>query len=302
MDSMLKIDTIHQLHELAGYSPPEHPLISLIEIDKIKAPQTYEQVKLRLGFFCISMKGEIEDNITYGRQSYDFQEGSMVYMAPNQVLTLDLVSSYADSEGWILSIHPDLLRGTALADKMEKCNFFSYNTNESLHISDTEKQQMNTIIEAVRSEFSQNQDQFSRTLMLSNIDLLLNYSERFYKRQFHTRESFSTDVIRDFESLMKNRFALDTLELQGIPAVGDLSKEMGYSTYYLSDLLKKETGKSTQDYIHEYLLERAKDLLLSTDEPASKIGYRLGFEYPTHFSKFFKSKVGLTPGNYRKVK
>ncbi len=299
MDRILTIDTITQMHELSGYAKPTHPLVTLLDVKKIKPLEEMKDVKVRLGFYCISMKSGVEEGMVYGRQYYDFQEGSLVFMEPNQVATFDIAAPGDQAEGWMLCFHPEFIRGSHLADKMGKYHFFSYQANEALHVSDKEKQTLNNIVASIQEEISQNIDGYTRTLIHNNLELILNYSDRFYGRQFLTRASENNDVITKFESLLKERFDLTRLEEEGIPSVKDLATSLGYSPYYLSDLLKKETGKSTQEYIQEQVLQRAKDLLLSTNEAVGQIGYQLGFEYPAHFSKFFKKKTGMTPSQFR---
>ncbi|PAB59295.1 helix-turn-helix domain-containing protein [Anaeromicrobium sediminis] len=299
MDNIIKIDSITDLHEYSGYDKPTHPLVTIIDVKKIKPLQEIKNAKVRLGFYCISMKSDVEEGMKYGRQFYDFKEGSLIFIEPNQVATFDIAAPNKDATGWILCIHPELIRGSDLAMKMDKYHFFSYTANEALHLSDQEKITLNNIVETIQNEISQNIDAYTRKLILNSIELLLNFSERFYNRQFLTRTASNNDTITEFESVIKERFNADRLETEGIPSVKELATTLGYSPYYLSDLLKKETGKSTQDYIHEYLLQRAKDLLISTNDPVSQIGYQLGFEYPAHFSKFFKNKTGMTPSKYR---
>ncbi|MCH4887665.1 helix-turn-helix domain-containing protein [Acidaminobacter sp. JC074] len=299
MDDIIKIDSITDLHEYSGYDKPTHPLVTIIDVTKIKPLQEIKDARVRLGFYCISMKSDVEEGMKYGRQFYDFKEGSLIFIEPNQVATFDIAPPNEDATGWMLCIHPEFIRGSELAKKIDKYHFFSYTANEALHLSDQEKMTLNNIIETIQNEVSQNIDVYTRKLILNSIELLLNFSERFYNRQFLTRTTTNNDTISEFEAVIKDRFNTDRLENEGIPTVKELATTLGYSPYYLSDLLKKETGKSTQDYIHEYLLQRAKDLLISTNDPVSQIGYQLGFEYPAHFSKFFKKKTGVTPSNYR---
>lgn len=299
MDKIISIDTITELHEYSGYDKPTHPLVTIIDVTKIKPAQEIKNAKVRLGFYCISMKSDVEEGMKYGRQFYDFKEGSLIFIEPNQVATFDIAAPNKDATGWMLCIHPEFIRGSELAKKIDKYHFFSYMANEALHLSDQEKLTLNNIVETIQTEVNQNIDSYTRKLILNSIELLLNFSERFYNRQFLTRTATNSDTISEFESIIKDRFTSEHLEQDGIPTVKELATSLGYSPYYLSDLLKKETGKSTLDYIHEYLLQRAKDLLISSNDPVSQIGYQLGFEYPAHFSKFFKKKTGITPSNYR---
>ena len=300
MNAIVPVESITALHELIGYSKPRHPLISLIDVRNIQPPQVFNDLRIRLGFYCISLKSGMVGGMAYGRQYYDFQEGSLIFMAPNQVMTVDIAEAEQDVSGWMLCIHPEFIRGDNLAKDIDNYTFFSYASNEALHLSDYEKNIINQIADAIRNEYNNNLDLYSRTLMLSNLKLMLHYANRYYNRQFLTRDSVHSDIIKNFEQKLSDRFHLDQMEEKGSPTVKEMARSMGYSTYYLSDLLRKETGKSTLDYIQEQMLNLAKDLLIGTSEPISQIGYKLGFEYPSHFSKFFKSKMGITPSEYRK--
>jgi AraC-like DNA-binding protein len=301
METIFSIDSITMLHEISGYEKPTHPLVTVMDVSKIKPLHEAKEAKVRLGFYCISMKSNVEEGMKYGRQYYDFQEGSLIFIEPNQVATFDIAAPGKNAEGWMLCIHPEFIRGSGLAKIIDQYSFFSYAANEALHLSDKEKLTLTNIVETINDEIAQNIDTFTRKLLLNNIELILNYCDRYYGRQFLTRTNSNKDIITRFNQLLKKRFQSDLLEEQGIPSVKELATTLGYSSYYLSDLLKKETGKGTQDYIQEQLLQQAKDMLISTNIPVNQIGYQLGFEYPAHFSKFFKNKVGMTPTKYRKV-
>jgi AraC-like DNA-binding protein len=299
MNQILSIDNITILHEFSGYEKPTHPLVTVIDVTNIKPLKEIKDAKVRLGFYCISMKSNVEEGMKYGRQFYDFQEGSLIFIEPNQVATFDIAAPNEDATGWMLCFHPELIRGSELAMKIDKYSFFSYTANEALHLSDNEKSILTNIVQTITDEITQNIDSYTRKLILNSIELLLNYSDRYYGRQFLTRTAENKDIITEFKALLKDKFKPEKLKTDGIPTVKELATALGYSPYYLSDLLKKETGRSTQDYIQEHILEKAKDLLISTNEPVNQIGYQLGFEYPAHFSKFFKNKTGTTPSKYR---
>ncbi|WP_105615490.1 helix-turn-helix domain-containing protein [Vallitalea okinawensis] len=299
MDTIFSIDNITTLHEISGYEKPTHPLVTVMDVSKIKPQREVKDARVRLGFYSISMKSNVESGMKYGRQYYDFQEGSLIFMEPNQVATFDIAAPGEDAEGWILCFHPEFIRGSGLAKKIDNFSFFSYSANEALHLSDKEKNTLTNIVESIQEEITQNIDPYTKKLILNSLELILNYSDRYYGRQFLTRTSKNKDIITEFESLLKERVNSEHLADKGIPSVKELAISLGYSPYYLSDLLKKETGKGTQEYIQEYLLSKAKDLLISTNKPVNQIGYQLGFEYPAHFSKFFKNKTGMTPSKYR---
>ncbi|MCQ4085688.1 AraC family transcriptional regulator [Saccharibacillus sp. JS10] len=300
MNEIIRIDSISMLHELLGYEKPKHPLITCIELNKFKPDQTYNNIQFVNAFYTISLKKGTNFNMQYGRRSYDFNEGSMIFMAPEQRLVVDFDPHYEATEGWMLCFHPDLIRKSSLGSKMDEYSFFSYSLHEALHLSEKEKAVVTQIVQILTEEFNQNIDIYSLDLIISNLELLLNYAQRFYGRQFITRKTANHDVVDRFEKLVKDSFTVQRLQETGIPSVKELAKEMGYSTNYLSDLLKKETGKNTQEHIHYQITDLAKNLLSGTSEPISTIAYHLGFEYPANFSKFFKSRTGMSPNQFRK--
>lgn len=248
MNEIIRIDSISALHEFLGYSKPVHPLITCIELDRFEPGTVYRNKQFINGFYTISLKNGADFGIKYGRRDYDFGEGSMVFVAPEQLLTVDYESGGEGSEGWMLCFHPDLIRKSALASKMEGYTFFSYAANEALHVSEKEKATVTKIVQILIEEFNQNIDMYSTELILSNLEVLLNYAKRFYGRQFLTRKTVHHDAVERFEQVLKESFALPRLSESGIPSVKELAQEMGYSTNYLSDLLKKETGKNTQEH------------------------------------------------------
>lgn len=304
MDNIFRVDSISLLHELLGYDKPKHPLITLINLNNIRPVKEYQDTQLVTGLYSISLKNDINCNIKYGRQHYDFNEGSLIFMAPEQITMIDYGYNFsldkAEKENWMMCFHPDLIRKSKLGTEIEKFTFFSYNVNEALHLSEKEKDIITNIARAIENEYSQNIDEYNQDIIISNIELLLNYSKRFYGRQFITRDFANKDVVSRFDTLLRNHFNSNLLEKNGIPSVKVVAREMGYSANYLSDLLKKETGKNTQEHIQLHLVEKAKTLLLGTSEPIYSIAYMLGFEYPAHFSKFFKSKTGISPVDFRK--
>jgi AraC family transcriptional regulator, transcriptional activator of pobA len=281
---------------------PEHPLISFIESTQGKALEPslpLMDYKIVSNLYTISLKSGHECQIVYGRQSYDFQEGSLIFLAPGQTIIPARPGDGGGAHGWVLCFHPDLIRGSSLASKMQEYSFFSYDSHEALHLSEAERETVTNIGRALRDEYSKNLDVYSRDLIVSNLELLLNHSKRFYGRQFLTRTSVSKDVVTRFEAYLNAYFSSGDLESRGLPSVKDCARAMGYSTNYLSDLLRKETGKNALEHLHFHLIEKAKDLLLGTDEPVSRIAYALGFEYPQHFSKLFKNKTGISPAKFR---
>ena len=282
-------------------SSTRHPLVSIVDFSK--ADEYIEEgTRISADFYSIMFKNCCTNQLKYGRQSLDFQDGNLICIAPRQILTMDTeIEMKEDRTGWGLFFHPDLLRGTSLANKMSEYSFFSYDVTEALHLSDKEKSILLDCINKIEYELDQNIDNHSQKLIVSNIELLLNYCSRFYSRQFITRKNSNSNIIAQVESVLKEYFNSTRVREQSLPTVKYLSERVNLSAGYLSDLLKKETGMTAQDHIHYYLIEEAKNILLNSDQSVSEIAYSLGFEYPQYFSKLFKQKTGKTPGEYRAV-
>lgn len=282
-------------------SSTRHPLVSIVDFSK--ADEYIEEgTRISADFYSIIFKNYCTNQLKYGRQSLDFQDGNLICIAPRQILTMDTeIEMKEDRTGWGLFFHPDLLRGTSLANKMSEYSFFSYDVTEALHLSDKEKSILLDCINKIEYELDQNIDNHSQKLIVSNIELLLNYCSRFYGRQFITRKNSNSNIIAQVEIVLKEYFNSTRVREQSLPTVKYLSERVNLSAGYLSDLLKKETGMTAQDHIHYYLIEEAKNILLNSDQSVSEIAYSLGFEYPQYFSKLFKQKTGKTPGEYRAV-
>lgn len=295
-DKYLDLQSISDLHKLVEYTPPKHPLISVIDHTCFYKKRPKENVFYRFGFYTISCK-KFEGLLKYGKGYYDFSEGSLLFTAPGQVLAPG--PDVTVEEGWALFIHPDLIYGTDLGKKMHQYTFFNYEANEALHISEEEKLIIKDCVAKIEREYSQNIDKHSQGLIVSNIELLLNYCNRFYDRQFYTRAKVNSDVVQQFEKLLKDYFSQSTLIETGLPNVKYFASRLNLSPNYLSDLLNKFTGKTTQEHIHLELIDKAKSLLWGTDNSISEIAYGLGFEHPSHFTKLFKSKTGKSPSEYR---
>lgn len=299
-NKFVDISSISELHAFYGYGKPKHPLITIIDllaVDRNNIPTA--GAFYRLGFYSIFCK-QFKGVLKYGRSHYDFNEGSLMFTAPYQV-----TSSSKDleiEEGWGLFFHPDLINNTALGKKIETYSFFHYDVNEALHISEEEKRTIGDCVENIRKEYSQNIDKHTQGLIQSNLELLLNYCDRFYDRQFFTRSKVGNDTIQRFEQLLKAYFSQDTLIEAGLPDVKYFAAQLHLSPGYLSDLLNKYTGKTTQEHIHLQLVDSAKTLLWSSDKPISEIAYDLGFEHPSHFTKIFKNKTGVSPRAFRENK
>jgi AraC-like DNA-binding protein len=292
-----KVETISELHEIAGFDKPKHPLVTVIDYSKINVNNTPESGSFVCSFYSVNFKKHCE--FIYGRQVFDHKEGTLLCTAPGQIITFNRKKEATSSEGWGLYFHPELIRNTAFGKKISEYSFFSYAENEALHLSEQEKQTLLSILKQMENEYNTNIDHYSRDLIISNIELLLNYCRRFYGRQFITRTNQNKDVIVRFEEFITDYFNSDELKDKGIPTVKFCAETMNLSPNYFSDLLKSETGKNTQEHIHYHLLEKAKNRLINSNLSINEIAYELGFEYPQNFSKLFKKKVGVSPSLYR---
>lgn len=303
MGNIIRLESISQLNALFQQTAPKHPLIAVIDFSKMEKHEKVEEIKLTCGFYSVMFKNHCANKLKYGKEYYDFQEGTLMCIAPNQIITIenDANSENADIVGWGLFFHPDLIRGTSLGNKIKEYTFFSYEVNEALHLSDKEKQTLWDCVDKLENELSENIDLHSQTLITSNIELLLNYCARYYDRQFITRKKVNTNLLRKFETILNSYFNSNDQQYKKLPSVKYFAELLFLSPNYLSDLLKKETGKTAQEYLHYYLIEEAKNNLLNTNDPINEIAFNLGFEYPQYFSKLFKSKTGMTPLAFRKM-
>ncbi|PSK93246.1 helix-turn-helix domain-containing protein [Taibaiella chishuiensis] len=295
--TFIDVATISDLHRLYSCPPPKHPLVSFLSLQEISRDQFSEtEQAYRLGFYAVYLK-QLKGSMKYGRSQYDFDEGTLVFTAPGQAISTQRRLSY--NEGWGLFFHPGLLYRTALGRKINGYSFFNYDVHESLHISDEEKKILRDCCEHIKREYTQQLDKHTGDLIVSHIELLLNYCSRFYDRQFLARASVSHDVVQQFETLLRDYFSRDTLIEDGLPDVGYFADRLHLSPNYLSDLLNKYTGKTTQEHIHLQLVEQAKHLLLGSGSSISEIAFTLGFEHPSHFTRVFKNKTGLSPKAFR---
>lgn len=242
-------------------------------------------------------------NLMYGKNSYDYEDGTLVFTSPGQVSIFEgeMPAENQTDKGWTLAFHPDLIRKSSLADKISQYSFFNYEVNEALHLSEEELKTIEELLDKIVKEYSQNLDRHSQNLIVSNIELLLDYCTRFYDRQFYSRSNLNLDFVSKFEKLLRTFYRTNKVDEIGLPNVKYLAKELNFSPSYLSDLLKKETGKTAQEHIHLFVIEKAKNKLLNSDSSISEIGYALGFEYPQHFSNLFKAKTGFSPKEYRNL-
>ncbi len=287
-----KINSISELHRLLSLSKPFHPLITLINHSETLTIESDNKEQLLLNFFNISIKRSFQGQMKYGKNYYDFDEGTMSFVAPNQIISIDDEES-RNKDGWSLLFHPDLIRNYTLCKSIKNYGFFSYEVNEALHLSDEEEKIVESLVQNIQKEYQSRIDTFSQDVIVSNLELLLNYCNRFYSRQFLTRKMSNNDLLSNFETLLTNYFEENSSN--GLPTVNYLAKELNISASYLSDMLKTVTGQSTQEHIHNKIIEKAKELLTTSNLSVSEIAYFLGFEHSQSFNKLFKSKVNLSP-------
>lgn len=295
MSEIEKINHVFEYNDRMGVETL-NPLLSVVDWSQC---QPMCSSRCSYGFYAVFLKDVKCGDMRYGRQYYDYQEGTLVFLAPGQVYGIESNGVKVQPKGWALVFHPDLIRGTSLGRHIDDYTFFSYEVNEALHISERERSVVMECLHNIASELKHAIDKHSRMLIVSNIELLLNYCMRFYDRQFITRSNENKDVIVKFERLLRDYFRSDEPEKSGLPSVKYFADKLFLSANYFGDLVKKETGKSAQEYIQNILIETAKDRLYDTSQSISEIAYGLGFQYPQHFSRMFKKSVGYTPNEYR---
>lgn len=303
MNKTIEINKVSEMHRLGQLPKPKHPLVSVIYNRDLKSVSDVQGVKVINNLYTIIYKSSsVCSNISYGKNSYDHEEGTLLFTAPGQVLFFnndDSGNNEIDPDGWSLVFHPDIFRKSNLSKRMHNYSFFHYDSNEALHVSSDEKISIEDLLEKIVKEYSQMLDRHSQHLIVSNIELLLDYCLRFYDRQFFSRTNLNNDTISKFERYLINYYETKQVDQNGVPSVEYCAKHLNLSPNYLSDLLKKETGKTTLEHIHLFLIEKAKNSLLNSNDSISGIAYSLGFEYPQRFSNLFKSKTGMSPTEYR---
>ncbi len=256
---------------------------------------------MNFGLYCIFLKDVKCGDLKYGRATYDYQEGTLVFVSPGQVLEVENKIDFYQPVGHGLVFHPDLIKGTPLAKSMSEYNFFSYHTNEALHLSAKERQLVLDLFSKIAVELEQAVDKHSKKLIASNIELFFNYCERFYDRQFITRQHVSSGILERFEDLLNNYFSSEKPYSIGLPSVAYCADELNLSANYFGDLIKKETGKTAQEYIQNKIIDVAKERVFNVNKSISQIAYDLGFKYPQHFNRLFKQRTGATPNEYRNL-
>lgn len=296
---MQHFKTLSAYFEYMQLPSPEHPMLSVMFAEGSESlPRPIQgSPPITNDCYSISLKKIVKGELNYGRTKYDFTNGAMVFLSPRQVIQWDSNMVF-EQKGFSINFHEDFIRGTELAHQIKKCGFFSYSANEALHLSPSEEIQMESIVRNIEIEHRNNQDAFSKDIIISQLSTLLQYANRFYERQFLNRQELSLNLLEQFNRELETYFELGMLEEKDIPSVEQMADKLNVTQRYLSDTLKKETGKTSTEHLQLFLIDEAKNMLLAPDVSISEIAHRLGFEYPQYFSRLFKKKVGMTPKQY----
>ncbi len=300
MVPIFKFDTVKEYNALNDHETL-HPLVSVIDFSKAKVRSWGEKksVKINYGLYCIFLKEIKCGDLKYGCNYYDYEEGTLVFVSPGQVIEIEVPGGPYQPKGHALVFHPDLIHGTSLAKHIGEYSFFGYQSHEALHLSERERQMVMDCLSKIQFELQQPIDKHSKKLIVSNIELFLNYCTRFYDRQFISRENVNKGVVEKFEEILNRYFSSEKVSNQGLPSVASCAEELHLSANYFGDLIKKETGKSAQEYIQNKIIDMAKDKIFDPAKSINEIAFELGFKYPQHFSRFFKQRVGMSPNEYR---
>ena len=301
MNKVYKFDTVSEYNALNNHETL-HPLVSVIDFSKA-APRSWggeKTVRINYGLYCIFLKEVNCGDLHYGKHTYDYQEGTLVFVSPGQVVTIETTGEVYQPKGYALVFHPDFIHGTTLGKHIQDYTFFGYQSNEALHISQRERKIVMDCFSKIEYELEQAIDKHSKKIIVDNIELFLNYCTRFYDRQFLTRDNVHKGILERFENLLNEYFQTDKPQTTGLPSVSYCSNELNLSASYFGDLIKKETGKTAQDYIQSKVIEVAKGKIFDHTKSVSEIAYELGFKYPQHFTRLFKQRVGYNPNEYRK--
>jgi len=295
MDEIMRFDSVSQ-YNAYNSNETRHPLAGVIDFSKAGQRQN---ARINFGFYTVFLKEIKCGDLRYGCNYYDYEEGTLVFVAPGQVIGIESNGEYYKPQGYALVFHPDLIRGTALSKHMNDYTFFSYEVHEALHLSERERQIVLDCFAKIEFELNHAIDKHSKTLIASNIELFLNYCARFYDRQFITRDSAHKGILERFEGLLNDYFESDKPQTLGLPSVAYCAVQFNLSANYFGDLIKKETGRSAQEYIQSKLMDIAKEQIFDRRKSVSEIAYGLGFKYPQHFTRLFKQRVGYSPNEYR---
>ena len=301
MKNFIHIKSITEVHDLFGFDKPRHPLVSVLPIDERMTNFDYGDGSYTFDFYQISLKEGIEGSLSYGRNAYDFQEGTMTFIKPGQIVKVDNSEDFKGGNGWTLLFHPDFIRRSALASIIDQFTFFDYDAHEALHLSNEEKKALTELVRKIEQEYKYTIDRHTQDLIIVNIEMLLKYCKRYYDRQFYTRTNLNQDIISRFEQVVRAYYQSGRPLQEGVLTVKHCAQALHISANYLGDLLKTETGRNAKDHIQDYVIEKAKTQILGTDQSMSEIAYGFGFEYPQGFYKLFKAKTGMSPSQYRNL-
>ena len=296
MNKIIKLESVDQYNSLYGLETL-HPLVSVVDLTK--ATKSINHIQMNYGLYALFLKETKSCDIKYGRQYYDYQEGTIVCFAPGQSASVEMLEDEIQPQVFGIVFHPDLIRGTSLGKSIKKYTYFSYAVSEALHLSEQEKEIVMDCLKKIQIELEHAIDKHSKELIAMNIELLLNYCMRFYERQFITRNNVNKDTLTKFEQLLDDYFESQLPMQDGLPSVKYFADKIHLSPNYFGDMIKKDTGKTPQEHIQEKIIELAKERIIGTDNTVSEISYALGFQYPQHFVRFFKRHVGYTPREYR---
>ncbi len=302
MQADIQLNSIYDFHQFAQLPEPEHPLVSLIDYSKVVYPLEYTDIKWVQNFYSIGLKRNVSKKFNYGQYSYDFQEGILALVAPKQVIRIEIdPTAEAQPSGWLLLIHPDFLWGSPLAQKLRSYDFFGYNVNEALFLSKKEELMLIEIFKNIQKEYQSNIDKFTQTIILTQIELLCNYTERFYERQFITRKIANNELLARLDNFIESHLENGDMIDHGILSVSAIAQQLHISPNYLTSLLRVLLGKATQTYVQEKIVDKAKEKLSTTTMSVSEVAYELGFQHPASFNKLFKKHTALTPSEFKKM-
>lgn len=294
----VQIESIKTLFALANQAAPSHPSYAIVRIEALSSLAMTFPTDFSFGFYAIGLMKDLQGEVRCGRQVYDFETGTMIFMSPNQLIGHEL-NMLDQANGWLLFFSRDFLARHPLSNQIPDYSFFDYAVSEALHLSEQEESSINQLFQNIHIEYQNPIDKHSKKVVLSNLDLILSYCERYYNRQFITRQEIESDFLIEFDKLLSHYFNTQNLKIKGVPNIAYFAEKLNMSSKYLSDKLKVLTGKSAQEHIHFFLLENAKLLLKQEKLTISEVAYQLGFEYPQYFSRLFKKKIGMTPKEFR---
>ena len=301
MQELIRIKSITEVHQFLGLEKPKHPLVSVFPIDDKITNFNYGNAKYVFDFYQVNLKQGFAGAMNYGRNSYDFDDGTLIFIKPNQTVQIENQEEIKGSSGWTLLFHPDLIRKSGLGKVIDEYTFFDYEFNEALHLSEKEGKALTNLVQKIEDEYNQNIDKHSQDLIVTNIELLLKYSSRFYDRQFYTRTNLNKDILTQFNKVIQAYHKSEKPLSNGVLTVKECAQQLHLSVNYFGDLIKSETGRSAKEHLQDYVIEKAKNQLLSSNDSVSEIAYSLGFEYPQGFNKLFKAKTGLSPSQFRSL-